>query len=370
MKQSILLLLAISMMQSAFAQDYLKTKKGDEVPVKIISVTDTKVEYKPFYYQEGGSLFFDKKDIQSIKYADGRLLNFDAPVVPVSSGINTYSSSAPSTSSADALKGLEKLTGQITELNKGQTDQTKALTETLNALNANITSLKTAIEQGNTETKKQNEEVSSKLNSLNSSVKELNETTQTKSGAEANAIVPRKFGMGVSFITNYLLNAFSDDEGAPIINQYNGLFMGAGFNLIVSTRMDKKVGFRYEPEFSVASSFSRSKDGNDISANRISIFSFGSRFLGVARRNRVNIYAGPSITIFGVVASLRENELTTTSAMVGAGFGLHFGGEYLVHPNFGINMESGMQLYGLFPKGGYAEGVFSTYGRLGGRFYF
>ncbi|MBX2909381.1 MAG: hypothetical protein KF706_07095 [Chitinophagales bacterium] len=43
---------------------------------------------------------------------------------------------------------------------------------------------------------------------------------------------------------------------------------------------------------------------------------------------------------------------------------------YRVSSHFGINLESGMQLYGIFPKGGSSNGVFSTYGRVGGRFYF
>lgn len=365
MKKTTLLILTLMLAAAAFSQSTIKPKKGDEIKAQIVSTEGAEVEYKLFYFQQGTSFKIAKTDIQFIKYPDGRIENFDTPV---SVATPVYSSSG----GAELSGGLDKLTKELNALNKGQSEQTKALTETLQALNTNITALKASVEQGNADSKRQNDEAVAKLNSLNNSVKELAETTQSKSSSEATAITPRKFGMGVSFITNYLLGTISDGDGYLLIsdNQYSPLFMGAGFNLVISTRMDKKVGFRYEPEFSVASSFNRTKNGNDVVANRISLFSFGSRFLGVARRNRVNIYAGPSLTIFGVVASSRDNAVTSTSAQVGAGFGLHFGGEYLVHSNFGINLESGMQLYGLFPKGGYAEGIFSTYGRLGGRFYF
>lgn len=358
----IMLLLALA----AFCQSTIKPKKGDEIKAQIISTEGAEVEYKLYYFQEGASFKIAKADIQFIKYPDGRVETFDAPAVPSNSPSGSGSSSAAP--SGDVSKALDKVAQQLNDLKKGQDGQTKTLNETLNSLNTTLTSLKTTIEQGN----KQTEETNTKLTTLNNAVKELNEKSDSKTAGETNAITPRKFGMGVSFITNYLLGSFVNEDGEPVTSftQYNPLFFGAGFNLVISTRMDKKVGFRYEPEFSVASSFNRQKDGNDVEANRLSIFSFGSRFLGVARRNRVNIYAGPSITIFGVVASNRFNNETNSFSQVGAGFGLHFGGEYLVHSNFGINMESGMQLYGLFPKGGYAEGIFSTYARLGGRFYF
>ncbi|MCW5906662.1 MAG: hypothetical protein KIS94_02300 [Chitinophagales bacterium] len=353
---------------TTFSQSIIKPKKGEEIKAQIISTEGALVEYKLYYFQEGASFTIAKSEIQYIKYPDGRMETFDPPA-PSASPSTTPSYTAPS---GDVTKALDKVAQQLKELKTGQDGQTKTLNETLNSLNTTLTSLKTTIEQGN----KQTEETNTKLTTLNNAVKELNEKSDSKTAGENNAITPRKFGMGVSFITNYLLSNFSErgESDNPTINSnevfYSGLLMGAGFNMIVSTRMDKKVGFRYEPEFNVASRFSSRKVGNDKSSIRLSLFSFGSRFLGVARRNRVNIYAGPSITILAIVLQAGENGTTTTGSYVGAGFGLHFGGEYLVHSNFGINMESGMQLYGLFPKGGSAEGIFSTYARLGGRFYF
>jgi hypothetical protein len=273
----------------------------------------------------------------------------------------SYSGSSSSAGENKELnQTLSKLSVAIDNLSKSQGGNIKQTNDAIIQLNQTISQLKETTEKSAAKSEQQNTEIISSLSTLNKSIESIREIN---AGGEKEEIKPRKFGLGISYATNLLLDAFVTSDGEDgIEGTYKGLYGGAGFNLVISTRMDKKVGFRYEPEFSVASTFYSSGG----STSRNSFFSMGSRFFAVARRKRVNIYAGPSITFFGVINTSGGDG----SAKGGGGFGLHFGGEYLISSHFGINLESGMQLYGMFPTDGGSGGVFSTYGRVGGRFYF
>lgn len=318
------------------------------------------IEYKLFNFQSGQAFTIDKKDVLYLQTKDGRTERIDEPVQAPAQSLSPPSSpvSPPSSSdNRDLSQALNKLNSAIDNLAKNQGGN-KPLNDVLLQLNQNIVQLRESAEKASVTSEQQNNEVIAKLSSLNKSIEKLQEVNSSNSRSE---ITLRKFGLGISYATNLLIGAFSDQSKGEA-TAFKGLYGGAGFNLVISTRMDKKVGFRYEPEFSVASTFVSSS-----STIRSSFFSLGSRFFAVARRNRVNIYAGPSIIFFGIVNS--EGGIGCES-VGGGGFGLHFGGEYLITFHFSLNLESGMQLYGTFPQRGDSQGVFSTYGRVGGRFYF
>ncbi|HRP38272.1 MAG TPA: hypothetical protein PLM55_01190 [Chitinophagales bacterium] len=345
---------------SVFSQDILKRKDGTELQVVVLNKDGKEIEYKLFNFQSGQSFKIDKKDVLYVQAASGSIERFDEPVQQAAQS-NTTTSYNTSTEDKGISQVLNKLNSTLDNLSKGQNNQSKTLSDVITQLNQNIVQLKEANEKSTLKSEQQNAEIINKLTTLNNSITSIQEINN---GQQKDEIKPRKFGLGISYATNLLLDAFSSSDDEDFSASYKGLYGGAGLNLVISTRMDKKVGFRYEPEFSIASAFASSGIGN---TSRTSFFSMGSRFFAVVRRKRVNIYAGPSITFFGVIATGGSGN---GDASGGGGFGLHFGGEYLISSHFGINLESGMQLYGFFPKNRDSNGVFSTYGRVGGRFYF
>lgn len=56
---------------SAYAQDIIFKKDGSEVKAKIVSVTESTVEYKRFDYLDGPTFTIKQRDIEAIMYANG-----------------------------------------------------------------------------------------------------------------------------------------------------------------------------------------------------------------------------------------------------------------------------------------------------------
>lgn len=78
MKKNLLLLsamLVISVISKA--QDILNTKKGEEIKVKVLEITNTEVKYKKFDNVNGPTYTVDKSEISFIKYENGTIEKFD-----------------------------------------------------------------------------------------------------------------------------------------------------------------------------------------------------------------------------------------------------------------------------------------------------
>ncbi len=138
---------------SLFSQDILKLKKGDELKAVIVSATEQRVEYKSYFFQDGASLFIDKKDLSYIQYSDGRRESFEV-VAPPPVINNTSSSSAPSStgsslgvSTPELSRSINQLSTQLAASEKNQETQNKAMLELLNSINNNIIALKASIDK-------------------------------------------------------------------------------------------------------------------------------------------------------------------------------------------------------------------------------
>ena len=342
---------------SAFAnaQDILKRKDGTELQVVVLSKDGKEIEYKLFNFQSGQSFKIDKKDVLFLQTKDGVTERFDEPVKQVvQPTTQSYSGSSSSAGENKELnQTLSKLSVAIDNLSKTQGGNSKPTNDAIIQLNQTISQLKETTEKSAAKSEQQNTEIISSLSELNKSIQSIKEIN---TGKEKEEIQLRKFGFGVNLVTNYMFASLLTSEGNyEEFSSFPGIFSGAGLNLIITSTIKKKVVFRYEPEFAISTGVTRGSTRPDFVIGNL-----GSRFLAVAKRNRVNIYGGPSIGFYGYYANGYGGG--------GFGFGTHFGGEYLLTSNFSINLETGFQV--LTPFVSSASTVFSTYGRLGGRFYF
>lgn len=70
MKKIILSLLSVVSL-SAFAQDVIICRNGDEITSKVLKVSQTEIEYKKWSNQDGPSYTLDKSEVFMIKYKNG-----------------------------------------------------------------------------------------------------------------------------------------------------------------------------------------------------------------------------------------------------------------------------------------------------------
>ncbi len=69
----ILVNIFISITISAFSQDVITLKNGQQINAKISDITQTEIKYKKFDYQDGPSFTINKNEVQSIRYANGTM---------------------------------------------------------------------------------------------------------------------------------------------------------------------------------------------------------------------------------------------------------------------------------------------------------
>ena len=67
-----LFLISIITIQSAFSQDNIIKKNGDEIKAKVVEVGTTEIKYKKFEKQSGPTYVIEKADVFMIKYEDGQ----------------------------------------------------------------------------------------------------------------------------------------------------------------------------------------------------------------------------------------------------------------------------------------------------------
>jgi hypothetical protein len=363
-----LFLLLISL--TVFAQEkdlsIIKLKSGDEVKAKIISITITDVEYKSYYVQQGQSLKLSKSLISCIINPDGTKEVYDAPVIGSNSANSLYtnnpSSSLPvsDANSQELKKSIDNLNAKMEEITKGQQLQTKTLAEALITLNESVKSLKVTLEQGGAKTEQQNQDIVSKLNTVNNSIKDLKEETTQAKGKEE--IKVRKFGFAVNILTNVNAAIFDykdDPINKTIANTASSLSRvgnGFGLSIVINTGIEKKVGFRFEPELN----FIRiSTDAN----TNAGYFALSTNFFACIHKHRTNIYAGPALS-FGT--------LVIDGSKFVFGTGIRFGGEYLIDSHFSIGLETGINYSSVIDNNDISSsvGMLSIPSKLVGRFYF
>lgn len=296
-----------------------------------------------------------------------------------------------------ALKPAPKPRASVQSATTGNAVQEDLMRQLIHVVGEGTDGIKASVEQSGTTQMEQNLMMMEKLEGLSAAIEQLNETKKDEE------FVPRVFGFGVYFKTNYLFGetqittettneefdgtnlSFGDYSAA------NRFMNGTSLNMSFNAGMRKKVGFRIEPfvDFVV---FSSKTDGDNTtvqsSARQIET---GLRLLLIVRKGRVNIY--PGIT-GGFVNQFRSQKITIKNSgswnsgqgsRNGGNIGLVLGGEYLLTPHFGVRVESGLLYYILgqtkvsskASDGSssstplkYTSGLFGSYARLGCSFYF
>lgn len=74
MKKIIFFLITAVMSLCAFAQDVIITKESKKIDAKILEVTKSEIKYKEFDYQDGPTFTLGVEDINSIIYANGKVV--------------------------------------------------------------------------------------------------------------------------------------------------------------------------------------------------------------------------------------------------------------------------------------------------------
>ncbi|MDQ3047542.1 MAG: hypothetical protein M3R27_08355 [Bacteroidota bacterium] len=69
--KSFLVLLAVLSIQTAFSQDYIIKKNGDEIKAKVVEVGTIEIKYKKFEKPTGPNYVVERADVFMIKYEDG-----------------------------------------------------------------------------------------------------------------------------------------------------------------------------------------------------------------------------------------------------------------------------------------------------------
>ncbi|MCB9205338.1 MAG: hypothetical protein H6603_10215 [Flavobacteriales bacterium] len=279
--------------------------------------------------------------------------------------------------------------------------QEKLLRELITTVGEGTKDIKKSVEQSGTSQLEMNHLLVEKLENLTTAIDRLNNSKEEEKTKEE--FVPRVFGFGVYFKTNYLFGetqlttqttndefdgtnlSFSDYSTA------NRFMNGTSINMSFNAGMRKKLGFRFEPfvDFVVFNA----KSETDVSTTKTSArqVETGLRLLFIVRRGRVNIYPGLTGGYVNQFRSQRISYKTSGSWQSGEGLrnggnlGLVLGGEYLITPNFGIRVESGLLYYILgqtklkskdstgssaSQSVKYTSGLFGSYARLGASFYF
>jgi hypothetical protein len=369
---------------SLYAQDkdmtVIKLKSGEEIKAKIISFSSDEIEYKSYYVQQGPSLKITLSQISYVINPDGTKELYDTPVVASSPAASTTISTPPTIyddHAQDLKKSIDNLNAKMQDLSNGQQQQTKALADALKTLNETVISLKTTLEQGGIKTTEQNQQVLDKLSTLNNSVKDLKEATTAATGKDE--IKVRKFGFAVNILADVNTNIFNykDDQTnttslAQTITSLSKIGNGFGLSAVVNTGVDKKVGFRFEPELNFAELKANvaDKDGDTTSVN-FTYFSLSTNFFACIHNHRTNIYVGPALS-FGVMHEGDNSDLYTPNYFV-FGTGLRFGGEYLIDSHFSIGVETGINYSAIINPSGYGDkvtGMLSIPSKVVGRFYF
>src|SRR4051812_43675044 len=100
MKHLILLLfITIIFHFSAFSQDTLVKKSGEEISVKVLKITPSEVEYKRFDNLDGPLIVVLKSELAAIRYANGtreEFLDTDKPSIGVVTNPDYVPSTVPS----------------------------------------------------------------------------------------------------------------------------------------------------------------------------------------------------------------------------------------------------------------------------------
>jgi len=233
-----------------------------------------------------------------------------------------------------------------------------------------------------------------KLEQLTAAIEGLKDAGSPIGTSEESTMIPRTFGFGVYFKTNYLFNnlfTMEDMSGVP-----EKFVAGASLNMSINMGMGNNVGFRLEPYADLMFGNTSEQDNDETFRSRSSMqqIEAGIRALLVVRRGRVNIYPGITAGYVNIgamqIGESLDFESFNRSRFVrhGGSVGLVLGGEYLLTPHFGVRVESGMLYYimGNVTQvnesnfGGNTQtetettiitnGVFGTFGRIGGSFYF
>lgn len=91
-KKLVITLIALFIGQFVFAQDIITTKKGEDIKVKILEVTQTELKYRLFNEPDGPLYSMRKTDILIVRYASGRneVFNQNTTTTPSSSTNNNY----------------------------------------------------------------------------------------------------------------------------------------------------------------------------------------------------------------------------------------------------------------------------------------
>lgn len=199
----------------------------------------------------------------------------------------------------------------------------------------------------------------------------------SKDSKPEKEFTPRVFGFGVYFKTNYTFSSISTaaQDLDLVINKF---MSGASINMSFNAGMKKKVGFRFEPFVDFLVTNTENQYGSTNLKSEIGFFETGMRLLLMIRRNRVNIYPGLSasyVNISGRAFSGGSSGVKATRS--GGSVGLILGGEYLLTPNIGVRLESGLMYYGLgkiasnnATFSNKAQNIFGSFARIGGSFYF
>lgn len=197
---------------------------------------------------------------------------------------------------------------------------------------------------------------------------------EEKPKAQAD-FVPRVFGFGVYFKTNFLFSTImvANTDLDVAVNKF---MSGASINASFNAGMKKKVGFRFEPFVDFLVTNTDNQFGSTSVKGETGMLETGMRLLLVIRRNRVNIYPGVSGSYLNVAGKSTSGLQTVKASRSGGSIGLILGGEYLLTPHIGVRIESGAMYYGLGKTKGNAlitnkaQNVFGSFARLGGSFYF
>lgn len=74
MKKLFFLFATLAITVSAVAQDIIVTKDSKKIEAKILEVSKSEIKYKEFDYQDGPTFILETKEINSITYANGKVV--------------------------------------------------------------------------------------------------------------------------------------------------------------------------------------------------------------------------------------------------------------------------------------------------------
>ena len=81
MKKVIILIVVAAMSLGAFAQDVIVTRDAKKIDAKILEVSKTEIKYKEFNYQDGPTFVLGVEDLNSIIYANGKVVIYKQEAV-------------------------------------------------------------------------------------------------------------------------------------------------------------------------------------------------------------------------------------------------------------------------------------------------